>query len=134
MSWLFYHFYIVGHKLNCFVHLFHNHCEQQGWFSHLVWLNKNFLLVYIFHIFDALTFILQDTLTLFYFSILSHSYSFFNLEFIIFVVETIAVVNVVSQIVLFMLMGRFRTKSIYAIHNIQVQFHTKSIQTRQITL
>ena len=74
IPWLFYRLCFVGHNLHSFIDSFHNRREQQGKCSHLIGLNTIFLQFDWINILDVLKFILQDTLTLFSFSMLSHSY------------------------------------------------------------
>ena len=67
MSWLFYFLCISGHELNRFINSFHHCREQWGKFSHFIQLNAVFLQFSWFSIFDAITIIVQDTLTFFIF-------------------------------------------------------------------
>ena len=71
-------------------------------------LNKIFLQFDSFHIFNALTFILQDTLIVLLFKSLSNfSYNFY-FEVTLFVVKTIIAVNKLSQAVMFLRIQLFR--------------------------
>ena len=69
MSRVVYRFYIVDNKLHCFDNSFHRSCVQKVNCSHPIQLITIFLRCNLFHIFDALTFMLQETLTVFLFSI-----------------------------------------------------------------
>ena len=63
MSQGFYRLYIAGHKLDFFVYSFHHRCEQQGKCNRIILIIEILLRFDLFHIFDALTFILQVSLT-----------------------------------------------------------------------
>ena len=78
---------ILGHKLKCFVDLSQHRCEQKGKCSFLNWLNKFFLQFNWFHIFNALTFILQCKLPLFSCHFLSYVFKNRTTQFIIFSCE-----------------------------------------------
>ena len=84
--------------LSLFLNSFY-HCDDHwGKRSCLIQLNKIFFWLSWLRIFDALAFILQDTLTVFSFYIFLYSNYNFYFEVTLFVVEKIVVINKVSQV------------------------------------
>ena len=105
---------IVGHKLHRFVNLFHHCCEQQGKCSHIIWLVAIFLQFDWFRIFDAPTYILQDTLTLFHLQFYHVPTIIFNFEVTLFSFETTVIVNASIQVVMFI---RIHFSNLYMVIN-----------------
>ena len=103
----------------CFVYSFHHFPDQQARCSRLIWLNIIFPWFNWFRIFYSIAFILQDTLTFFSFSILSHSCYSFYFEVTLFFVETIVALNKVSQVVMFLRVQLFRILH----HNTTIHAH-----------
>ena len=77
----FFCLFILGHKLHRFVDSFHYCREQRGKCNRHIWLIKIFLQCDWFHIFYALTFILQDTLTVYTWSSPRHPLFLHTLSF-----------------------------------------------------